>query len=308
MRSVVFAYHEIGYVCLEELLAFGADVACLFTHVDDPDEEIWFRRPAELARQKGIPIHTPDDLKDHQWTKTISDMKPDVIFSFYYRTMIPKEILFIPAIGAFNLHGSLLPKFRGRCPVNWVLIEGEKKTGLTLHVMVEKPDAGDIIAQREIEISFDDNAHTLFLKMAKESRLLMKEILPYIHDKSFLRTPQTDLGNSSYYGGRKPEDGLIDWRKDAISIYNLTRAITHPYPGAFTYLEGEKLFVWKAYPGELHSENPPGAVISTKPLIVSTGRGALAVLRVQLEGELETDGEAFATTHDVQNKILGGNT
>lgn len=308
MRSVVFAYHEIGYVCLEELLEFGADVACLFTHRDNPDEEIWFRRPAEIAKQKGIPIQTPDSFKDPSWAKQISEMKPDVIFSFYYRTMIPKEILSIPSIGAFNLHGSLLPKFRGRCPVNWVLIEGEQKTGLTLHAMVEKPDAGDIIAQREIDIFFDDDAHALFMKMVQESRLLMKEVLPRIQDGSFSRIPQADLGPSSYFGGRKPEDGLIDWQKDAISIYNLTRATTHPYPGAFSYFEGKKLFVWKARLEEGRANSIPGTIITSRPLTVSTGRGALTLLRVQLEGEHEMDGESFAIVHDMQNKILGGDT
>jgi methionyl-tRNA formyltransferase len=307
VRSVVFAYHEIGYVCLEELLAFGADVPCLFTHEDDPGEEIWFRRPAELAGQKGIPVHTPHALKDPVWASTISDMKPDVIFSFYYRNMIPREILAVPKIGAFNLHGSLLPKFRGRCPVNWVLIEGEKTTGITLHAMVEKPDAGDIVAQRAIDISFDDNARSLFMKMAKEARTLMKEVLPLIQNGSFQRTPQASLGSSSYFGGRKPEDGLIAWNNDAVSIYNLTRATTHPYPGAFSYLDGKKFFVWQAYPEEGAPNNTPGAILSTNPLTVGAGRGTVKLLRVQLEGELEMDGETFAATHDIDNKILGGN-
>jgi methionyl-tRNA formyltransferase len=308
LRAVVFAYHEIGYVCLEELIEFGADVPCLFTHEDDPDEEVWFRRPAELATKKGIPIYTPDSLKEQSWTTMISDMRPDVIFSFYYRNLIPVKILSIPSIGAFNLHGSLLPKFRGRCPVNWVLIEGESRTGLTLHYMVEKPDAGDIITQRPVDISFDDNAYTLFMKMAVEARLLMKEILPRINDKSFTGTPQADLGQSSYFGGRKPEDGLISWHKDAVSIYNLTRAVTHPYPGAFTFLDGKKFFIWKAYPLQEQSKSLPGSVISSKPLVINTNNGALRLLKVQLDGEDEMDGEVFAAHHHMENKILGGNT
>jgi methionyl-tRNA formyltransferase len=234
-------------------------------------------------------------------------MKPDVIFSFYYRNMIPREILAVPKIGAFNLHGSLLPKFRGRCPVNWVLIEGEKTTGITLHAMVEKPDAGDIVAQRAIDISFDDNARSLFMKMVKEARTLMKEVLPLIQNGSFQRTPQAILGSSSYFGGRKPEDGLIAWNNDAVSIYNLTRATTHPYPGAFSYLDGKKFFVWQAYPEEGAPNNTPGAILSTNPLTVGAGRGTVKLLRVQLEGELEMDGETFAATHDIDNKILGGN-
>ena len=308
MRAVVFAYHEIGYVCLEELVEFGADVSCLFTHEDDPNEEVWFRRPKELATKKGIPIYTPDSLKEQSWTTMISDMRPDVIFSFYYRNLIPVKILSIPTIGAFNLHGSLLPKFRGRCPVNWVLVKGESRTGLTLHYMVEKPDAGDIIAQRPVDISFDDNAYTLFMKMAVEARILMKEILPNINNKSFTGTPQADRGQSSYFGGRKPEDGLISWQKDAVSIYNLTRAVTHPYPGAFTFLDGKKFFIWKAYPLQEQSKSLPGSVISTKPLVINTNNGALRLLKVQLYGEDEMDGEVFAAYHHMENKILGGNT
>jgi methionyl-tRNA formyltransferase len=307
LRAVVFAYHEIGYVCLEELIDFGVDVSCLFTHKDDPNEVLWFWRPAGLAEMKNIPVYAPDNLRESSLVKMIADMRPDVIFSFYYRNLIPMEILSIPAIGAFNLHGSLLPKFRGRCPVNWVLIEGEKKTGLTLHCMEEKPDAGDIVAQRPLDISFDDNAFTLFMKMVNEARILMKEILPRIQDRSFPRIPQADLGPSSYFGGRKPKDGIIDWQKDALSIYNLTRATTHPYPGAFTYLDGRKLFIWKAYPEEGQIDHPPGSIISTKPLIVNTGKGILKLLRVQRAGEAEMDGEVFAANHDVDNKILGGN-
>jgi len=307
VRAVPFAYHEIGYVCLEELIDFGADIPCLFTHDDDPNEEVWFRRPLELAEKKGIPVYTPRNLKEPSWATMISEMNPDVIFSFYYRNLIPGEILSIPSIGAFNLHGSLLPKYRGRCPVNWVLIEGEKRTGITLHYMVEKPDAGDIIAQRPVDISFDDTAYTLFMKMASEARMLIKEILPHIENRSFIGRPQTDMGQSSYFGGRKPEDGLISWQKDSISIYNLIRAVTHPYPGAFTLFEGKKFFIWKASPLHEKANTLPGCVISTRPLIVNTGAGTLKLLTVQLEGEDEVAGEFFAETHDIKNKVLGGN-
>lgn len=308
MKAVVFAYHEIGYVCLEELINFGAHILCLFTHEDDPGEEIWYRRPAALAGKHGIPIYTPDTLNEPEWRKLIADMNPDVLFSFYYRKMIPAEVLDIPRVGAFNLHGSLLPKFRGRCPVNWVLIEGETQTGLTLHSMVEKPDAGDIIARRALDIAFDDTAYTLFMKMAQEARILMREVLPSIADGSFAGTPQTVLGPSSYFGGRKPEDGLISWEKDAVAVYNLTRAITHPYPGAFTYLDGKKLFIWKAYPEDGSWDREPGAIVSTKPLLVNTGKGGLKLLRVQWEGEDEADGDTFAAAHELDNKILGGTT
>jgi len=305
MRCIVFAYHEIGYVCLEELIDYGAEVQCLFTHKDDPDEEIWFRRPIEIAKKYSIPVYTPKNLKEGNWYQLIKSLNPDVIFSFYYRYMIPMDILEIPEIGAFNMHGSLLPKFRGRAPVNWVLIKGEKKTGVTLHYMVEKPDAGDIVAQKEVEIDFEDTARTLFLKLAIAARELLREILPLIETRQFKRIPQT--GESSYFGGRKPEDGIINWEEDAVTIYNLIRAVTHPYPGAFTYLDGKKLFIWWAKPVEGETKTKPGTIITKNPLVVSTGKNMLRLITVQLEGDKEMDATEFATKYNIENKMLGRN-
>jgi methionyl-tRNA formyltransferase len=304
MKVVVFAYHEIGYVCLEEVIDSGAEVLGLFTHQDDPGERIWFRKPAAIAEKHNIPVYTPENLKDGSWVELLKSLSPDILFSFYYRNMIPKEILDVPKIGAFNLHGSLLPKFRGRAPVNWVLIAGEKKTGVTLHYMLEKPDAGDMIAQKECEITFEDTAYTLFMKMTDAARSLMRDVMPEFRDSTFTRVPQA--GQSSYFGSRKPEDGLIPWEKDAASIYNLTRAVTHPYPGAFTYLDGRKLYIWKAFPDENGVAGHPGEVISVAPLAVSTGNGLLRLMMVQLEGEEEMDGEQFARRHNIENKTLGG--
>jgi methionyl-tRNA formyltransferase len=286
VKAIVFGYQEIGYVCLEELLDFGVQVSCLFTHEDDPGEEIWFHRPITIAQEHNIPVYTPTTLKDDKWIDLINAADPDFIFSFYYRNMIPKRILDIPRVAALNLHGSLLPKFRGRAPANWVLLEGASETGVTLHEMLEKPDAGDIIAQKKIEIAFEDDVYTLYMKMTAAARQLMKETLPKLADGSFVRVPQT--GASSYFGGRKPEDGLIAWQKDAVSLYNLTRAVTHPYPGAFTWLGEKKLFIWKSCPAD------------------DTNDGSLELLRVQWEGEQEMNGEEFASLHSIENEILGG--
>jgi methionyl-tRNA formyltransferase len=304
VKAVVFGYQEIGYVCLEELLDFDVQVLSLFTHEDDPGEEIWFHRPVITAQKHNIPVYTPTTLKDEKWIDLIRDMAPDFIFSFYYRNMIPKRILDIPRVAALNLHGSLLPKFRGRAPANWVLVEGAGETGVTLHEMVEKPDAGDIIAQKKIEIAFEDDVYTLYMKMTGAARQLIKETLPKLADGSFIRTPQT--GTSSYFGGRKPEDGLIIWQKDALSLYNLTRAVTHPYPGAFTWLGGKKLFIWKSRPEDDTNNGIPGKVLSSRPLKVATGRGSLKLLRVQWEGQQEMDGEEFASVNNIENEILGG--
>jgi methionyl-tRNA formyltransferase len=304
VKAAVFAYHEIGYVCLEEVLASGMEVSCLYTHKDDPGEEIWFRRPRELAMKHSIPVYDPERLRDGTWTDILRSISPDFIFSFYYRYMIPQEILDLARVAALNLHGSLLPKFRGRCPVNWVLIKGEEKSGVTLHVMEAKPDAGDIVAQKEVEIVFEDTAHTLFLKLAAAARTLMKDVLPKVLSGDFPRKAQT--GVSSYFGGRRPEDGLINWSDDAITIYNLIRAVTHPYPGAFTYLEGKKLFIWRARPVDLAHTARDGAFISTDPLLVAANKGALRLISVQLDGEPEISAEAFVKAHHPEGKHLGG--
>jgi methionyl-tRNA formyltransferase len=308
LKAVVLAYHEVGSVCLEELLASAIEVKALFTHEDDPEEEIWFRTPRALAEDRGIPVFTPDNLREPELIERIAAYEPDYLFSFYYRLMLPKEVLEIPRIAPLNLHGSLLPKFRGRCPVNWVLIEGEEKTGVTLHVMEVKPDAGDIVAQKEVGVAFEDTAHTLALKLATAARMLLRETLPLLESGTFVRRPQT--GESSYYGGRRPEDGLIDWNRSAAAIYNLVRAVTHPYPGAFTFLDGKKLFVWKALPEDNRAvttdSGGPGSVVSIDPLLVQTGNGRLRLTQLQLDGHGEMTGHAFLSLENLEKKRLGG--
>lgn len=304
MKAVVFAYHEIGYVCLEELISANVEVSCLFTHPDDPGEEIWFRTPRSLAEQHGIQVYEPPSLRDEAWLRLLKDLSPDFIFSFYYRNLLPKEALDTAGKGALNLHGSLLPRFRGRCPVNWVLIEGEEVTGVTLHVMEVKPDAGDIVAQKAVPIDFQDTAHSLFLKMVGAARDLMRETLPALKDGTYPRTPQ--IGPSSYFGGRRPEDGLVDWQQDSTRIYNLIRAVTHPYPGAYTYMDGKKLYIWRAAPAPGSADVAAGTIVSGRPVLVSTGKGLLRVLSLQLEGEPEREAEEFFSSHTLKNSTLGG--
>jgi methionyl-tRNA formyltransferase len=197
-----------------------------------------------------------------------------------------------------NAHGSLLPKYRGRCPVNWVLINGETETGVTLHYMVEKPDAGDIVGQKRVEISFEDTALTLMGKLEKAAVLLLEETWPLIK-KGRNRRTRMDLSKGSYFGGRKPEDGLIDWRRTNTEIYNLVRAVTHPYPGAFTYHNGRKMLIWRAVPEEETREVdlPPGSVLPEGGgFSVVTGGGILKVIQAQIEGQSEVSGAELAGT------------
>jgi methionyl-tRNA formyltransferase len=284
MRVVVMAYQDIGWVCLDELLALGADVRLVVTHRDQPGETIWFRSVAERASRAGLPLLVPDAVNAAHVVEAVARAQPEVLFSFYVREILGAELLALPSRGALNLHGSLLPRYRGRCPVNWVLVHGERETGVTLHYMEAKPDRGDIVAQRAVPIADDDTALTLNRKLGDAARLLLRETYPLLVAGTAPRRPQDHAG-ASYFGGRRPEDGRIHWDQPARRIYDLVRAVTAPYPGAFTTWDGERLLVWSAHALAGAPEAAPGTVLDVRPgegAVVATGTGALVLERVQL--------------------------
>ncbi len=286
MKTVVFAYHNMGLAGLDALFNHGFDIAAVFTHEDDPDENCWFGSVKNWALQKNIPVYTTEEVNSPQWIAKIAEINPDIIFSFYYRKMIGREILDLPKIGAFNLHGSFLPAYRGRCPVNWVIINGETQTGVTLHYMIDKPDAGDIVGQKAVPIDFSDTARTLYDKLCQAAKDLLDELLPLIKSNQIPRRKQ-NLAEGSYYGGRRPEDGRIDWNKSAAEIYNLIRAVTEPYPGAFTLLNNdEKIIIWWAEPAVSEEAVIPGKlVITNKEVLVQTGKNAIKLLDIEIKGK-----------------------
>jgi methionyl-tRNA formyltransferase len=289
-KIVVCAYHNVGYRCLEELLRQGAQVALAFTHEDSPTEQIWFKSVRELADEHGIPRRTTD-INDPANVGLLRELAPDFILSFYYRNMIKPEVLDIPRLGALNLHGSYLPRYRGRVPVNWAVINGETETGATLHYMVEKPDAGDIVDQEKVAIAFTDTAFDVFNKVTEAAATVIRRAWPMLLAGTAKRIPM-DLAAGNYCSGRKPADGRIDWTKSAVQIYNLVRGVTHPYPGAFTFLAEQKVIIWQAWPVEGKGE--PGRIVSTGPLLVGTGEGLLKIRSVQVEGEEEQPAESVA--------------
>ncbi len=323
VRAVVFAYHNMGIVGLGALLSHGFEVPMVFSHADDPKENRWFGSVAEFCREKGITVHLPEKVNEPPWPETIRAAAPDFLFSFYYRSMLGKEILSSPRLCAMNLHGSLLPKYRGRAPVNWVLVKGETETGVTLHVMTEKPDAGDIVAQAAVPIAFEDTALTLFGKMEKAAEALLSGILPKIAAGEIPRR-RNEVEKGSYFGGRKPEDGRIDWTRPAFEIYNLVRAVTRPYPGAFSGLGGERILVWWALPvpGEGFPGGPSpgkmavagGSMLRTaggcltnvheeRRVLVGTGKGFLQLEEVEWNGKTAR-GEAIVSL--LKKAITGG--
>jgi methionyl-tRNA formyltransferase len=240
--AVVFAYHDVGCRCLRVLLDERIEVPLVITHRDKPEERIWFASVAELARGRSIETLMPDDPNTPEIVERIRDLRPDFLFSFYYRLMLAARLLAIPGRGAFNVHGSLLPKYRGRVPVNWAIIHGETETGATLHEMVEKSDAGRIVDQEAVTILPDELAVDVFGKVTGAAERVLRRGLPKLVDGSAVLRPQ-DLSKGGYFGGRRPEDGRIDWSAPAKRVHDLVRAVAPPYPGAFTEVEGMRLRV-----------------------------------------------------------------
>ena len=241
-RAVVFAYHDVGVRCLGALLEGGVEVPLVVTHEDDPGERVWFASVAELAARKGIETITPEDPNRPEIVERVRAAAPDFLFSFYYRRMLSPALLALAKRGAFNMHGSLLPRYRGRAPVNWAVLKGETETGATLHEMTVKPDAGRIVDQEPVPIGPDDLAVDVFRKVTDAAERVLRRSLPRLLDGSAVLRAQ-DLGQGSYFGGRRPEDGSIDWSAAAREVHNLVRAVAPPYPGAYTDLPAGRLFV-----------------------------------------------------------------
>jgi methionyl-tRNA formyltransferase len=299
-RSLIFGYHTMGCVGFDALMRNGFEIPAVYTHRDDPNEEVWWTSLAERARAHGIPVHYPEtiELKDPAFAVQVAGYRPDFILSFYFRWMIPESVLRLAPNGALNLHGSLLPRYRGRAPVNWVLVNGETETGVSLHYMVARPDAGNLVTQERVEIAFEDTALTLFGKLERAAGGLLDRALPLLAHGRAPSLP-LDLARGSYFGGRTPEDGRFDWSWPAVRIYNLVRAVTHPYPGAFTDWGGKRLFVWWAVPRPGSFGAAPGTILGVAPdgVEVATGDGTLKLARCQLEGEAEVDAPAFFEAH-----------
>ncbi len=291
--AVVFAYHNVGVRCLSVLLAHGVNIPLLLTHQDSPHENIWFDSVAQLAALHDIPTITPEDANAPEIIARIAQLKPDFLFSFYYRQMLKPDLLALATRGAYNLHGSLLPKYRGRVPVNWAVIRGERATGATLHEMVEKPDAGRIVGQQAVPILPDDTALDVFTKLTVAAELVLDRVLPQLLAGTAAHTTQT-LTEGSYFGGRKPEDGRIDWRQPADAIHNLVRGVAPPYPGAHTEIAGKPARILQTLrqPDRRGPLAAPGLFIDADRCYAQCGDGSvLRLVSIEIDGKLVSPDE-----------------
>jgi methionyl-tRNA formyltransferase len=276
-RILFFGYSEVGHTCLDLLVGRGDNVIGLISHDDHADENIWFKTPAIVAKEHGIPVFTPESPNTREWIARIAAMRPDLVLSVYYRQLICPAILAIPALGAFNMHGSLLPKYRGRVPINWAVLHGEERIGMTLHRMVKRADAGAMIDQEGVAISARDTAEQAFRKVLPCARAVLARQIDRLLAGTATETPQDESAATSF-GARTPDDGRIDWTRPSAEIFNLIRAVTDPYPGAFTEHGGSRLMVWWAEPVPGRT-GQAGEILSLDPLVIATGDGALHLTR-----------------------------
>ncbi|MSR29127.1 MAG: bifunctional UDP-4-amino-4-deoxy-L-arabinose formyltransferase/UDP-glucuronic acid oxidase ArnA [Phycisphaerales bacterium] len=303
MRTVVLAYHEIGAAALEQVITSGLEVVAVFTHKDDPAEGGWYASVARIAAKHQIPVHAPERLDHPIWLDRIKAMKPDLLLSFHYRNMVGPKVRTLFPKGCINLHSALLPRYRGRCPINWVLVNGETETGVTLHFMEDKADAGDIIAQQRVAIAEDDDARSLTANIARASGELLAKTIPLIKSGKAPRTPQ-DEARATVMGRRTPADGLIDWTESAQSIRNLVRAVAHPWPGAFTTAGARKIMVWRVRLAA--GSGQPGEILSSTPLVIACGSGAIEILEGQGPDGVWSSGSQLACDLNLVAKVRLG--
>jgi methionyl-tRNA formyltransferase len=276
------------------------------SYANEPVKAVTHKSFEEIANRYNIPLITvTGKMKDY--TESIKNFNPDFILVIGWYFMIPKEIRDIPKLGCAGMHASLLPKYRGGAPINWAIINGESRSGISFFYFEEGVDTGDIIGQKEYQITLRDTCQTVYDKAVRAAGELIKEYIPLIRDGQAPKIKQ-DQSKATIFPQRKPEDGEIDWNKSAFEIYNWIRAQTQPYPGAFTYRKGEKLLIWETKFYDFYEDEKqlqPGQVME----ILNTGntgrcRGILVatkacdipllITRVGTEGKGEMEAVDYA--------------
>ncbi len=268
MRIVFFGVYHLGAASLERLSDQGVTIGAVVTKPDDLGQ---VQVVAEKGRQLGLPVLQPATLEAHGLHDALSACEPDLIVVAGYHLRLPSTLLAIPRLGAINAHLSMLPSYRGPAPYKWAIINGEPTSGVTVHVMTERFDAGDIIAQRSLPIADHDTADSLFLRLSDVAGGLLVETVQDIGEGKSARSPQ-DESRASYQSSPNDVDAQIDWRADAHAIHRLVRGLT-ARPGAWFVLDSERVRVSQARILGHRSGRPPGTILSRddRSVVVATG-------------------------------------
>lgn len=305
MNIVFFGSSQFAVSSLQSLISSGHKVSCVVTQPDKPKGRHLYLSGTlvkDAALKFGIEVYQPESVNTLESIKFLKELKADLFVVISYGQILSEEILNIPKIFCINAHASLLPKYRGASPINRAIINAEKDTGVTIIKMTGQMDAGPIILQQPIEISEDDTDISLEEKLSRIASQLILEMFNSIKDNNFKLTPQ-DENRVSFAQKLKKEEGLINWEKPALDVYNLIRAITR-WPGAFTYYNGKLLKVYKTKvcrPAGPPVSRSAGEIIkvSKEGIVVVTGKDNLVIEELQLEGKRRMRIEEFMSGHKI---------
>lgn len=308
MKVVYMGTPEFAVPCLETLIK-NHEVMAVFTQPDRPSgrgHKINITPVKEKALEYNIPIFQPSTLKSETIINEIKTLNPDLIVVVAYGQILPKEILQIPRYGCINVHASLLPKYRGAGPINWVIINGEEKTGITTMYMDVGLDTGDMILKEEITIGEDETAGELHDRLMNLGAEVLEKTLILLEKGGVKPVPQNH-SESSYAPMLTKELGRIDWNKSAEEIRNLIRG-TIPWPTSYTTYNGQVMKIWKSRVIESHKEHEPGKIleIQKEAILVGTGKNILAIDEIQFSGKKRMSVKDYLVGNNMEiNKILG---
>lgn len=303
MSVVFFGSPRFAVPSLQSLLGAGEKIEAVVTQTDKPVGRS--RMPQappvkEFALERGLKVLQPSSMKDEGFLGELEAIRPEFIVVVAYGRILTPRILDAPSIAPVNLHASLLPRYRGASPIAWAVINGEKETGLTTMMITEGLDEGDILLQERLEIREDDTAESLAARLSEAGGPLLVETLRGLRDGSI--TPRPQEGEATYAPLLRKDDGRVDWSRPARELYNFVRGM-HPWPGAFTFIDGSRVKLLKVRAVEGAGE--PGRVMAVKDgsFEVGAGDGRLEVLELQPEGKRPMTARAF-----LQGRKLGGGT
>lgn len=294
---------------LEAVYNAGYEIIGVVTNPDRPQGrgmKLTASPVKEFALSKGLQIYQPEKVKkNEEFIEKIKSLQPDVICVVAYGKILPKELLEIPKLGCINVHGSLLPKYRGAAPIQWAVIDGEEETGVTTMYMAEGLDTGDVIDTAVIKLDEKETGGSLFDKLAIEGGKLIVETLSKLENGTATRTPQDDE-KSSYAGKITKELGQIDFTKPAVTIERLIRGL-NPWPSAYTTLDGKAMKVWDATVEEGNVTEQPGEIVEIAKhyIKVATGENYLKINEIQLAGKKRMPMDAFLNGYSIKENILG---
>ncbi len=293
MRILFVGAVDFSRHCLEEVLRNGGNVVAVLTLPEEKGRRVHsdYADLSETASQYNVPLYRLQRrINAPENVDLIRSLEPDVIFVFGWSQIVSKEVLDIPPLGCIGTHPALLPRNRGRHPLIWALAKGMRESGLTFFYLDEGVDSGDILWQKSFPITLEDDAGTLYEKIKALASEAIPEFLPQLEGGAAPRIPQNHH-LATYWRKRTESDGEIDWSHSTIRIYNLIRALTHPYVGAHTYLGGQKIIIWKAkLPDRGLSDDEqilkPGTILASgeKWFNVRTGDGFIKVSEYEATG------------------------